>query len=134
MFPILGACPVCGEGLVVTRLECPQCATIIEGRFAMGRLGRLTPEQLAFVEVFIRCEGKLKHVGDELALSYPSVRARLDEVIRAMGYEVMRDYDEDLPDGLSEEERREILEALERGDVSTEEALARLQGNDTEGG
>jgi hypothetical protein len=101
----------------------------------MGRLGRLTTEQLAFVEVFIRCEGKLKHVGDELDLSYPTVRARLDEVIRAMGYEVMRDFGSDiLPDGLSETERREVLEALERGDLDTEEALSRLQGRYTQGG
>ena len=127
MYPILGACPVCGEGLVVTRLECPQCTTTIEGRFAMGRLGRLTAEQLAFVEAFIRCDGKLKHVGEEMGLSYPSVRTRLDDVIHAMGYEVMGDYDDDLPDSPSEAERRGVLEALERGEISTEEALVRLQ-------
>lgn len=133
MYPILGACPVCGEGLTVTRLECPQCATVIEGRFVTGRLGRLTTEQLAFVEVFIQCEGKLKHVGDELDLSYPTVRSRLDDAIRAMGYEVRRSFEDELPDSLSEAERRNLLEALERGELSAEETLARLEGRHEEG-
>ena len=133
MFPILGACPVCGEGMMITRMECPQCATAVEGRFATGRLGRLTAEQMAFVETFIRCDGKLKHVGEEMGLSYPSVRSRLDEVIRAMGYEVRRDYEDDFSGGPSEMERREILEALERGEVSTEDVLERLQGKPIEG-
>jgi len=133
MFPILGACPVCGEGMLVTRMECPQCATAVEGRFATGRLGRLTTEQMAFVEIFIRCDGKLKHVGDEMNLSYPSVRSRLDEVIHAMGYEVRRDYEDDLSGEPSEMERRQILEALERGEVSTEEVLERLQGKSIQG-
>jgi hypothetical protein len=133
MYPILGTCPVCGEGLVVTRMECPQCATAIEGRFAMGRLNRLTAEQFAFAEMFIRCDGKLKHVGEEMGLSYPAVRARLDDVIRAMGYEVMRAYDDELPDNLSVSERRGVLESLERGEVSAEEALARLEGRYSRG-
>ncbi|MCU0501198.1 MAG: DUF2089 domain-containing protein, partial [Anaerolineae bacterium] len=81
-------CPVCGDKLAVTRLNCPACDTTIDGRYQFSRLEQLTPEQRAFVELFVRCDGKLNWVSQELKLSYPSVRSRLDEVIRAMGYEV----------------------------------------------
>ena len=81
-------CPVCGETLAVTRLHCRACDTGIEGRFEFSRLERLSAEQRAFVEMFVRLDGKLNWVAQELKISYPTVRSRLDEVIRAMGYDV----------------------------------------------
>lgn len=122
MYPMPGACPVCGETLEVVRLRCGQCGTSIEGRFALGRLSRLNAEQISFVETFIRCEGTLKRVQAELDLSYPTVRARLNDVIRAMGYEVI----EDQPSGVSEAERSAILDLLYRGEITTEQALNEL--------
>lgn len=122
MYPMPGACPVCGETLEVVRLRCGQCGTSIEGRFALGRLSRLNAEQISFVETFIRCEGTLKRVQAELDLSYPTVRARLNDVIRAMGYEVI----EDQPSGVSEAERSAILDRLYRGEITTEQALDEL--------
>lgn len=81
--------PVTGEPLLITRLEGPTTGITIEGRFSFGgggRLDALSPEHLAFVEVFIKNRGIIKDVEAELGISYPTVRARLDEVIRAMGY------------------------------------------------
>lgn len=74
--------------LFVERLTCHQCNTVIQGEFGLQRLSRLTPEQWAFVEDFLRCEGKLTRLQEELGLSYPTVRSRLNDVIRALGYEV----------------------------------------------
>jgi hypothetical protein len=124
MYPMPGACPVCGETLEVVKLHCGQCGTTIEGRFALGRLSRLNAEQLHFVETFIRCEGTLKRVQAELDMSYPTVRARLNDVIRAMGYEVI----EEQPSGVPEIERSAILDRLYRGEITTEEALDELGG------
>lgn len=126
MHPIPASCPVCGGDLVITRLHCPSCDTAIEGRFAASRFGGLTPEQWQFVELFIRFEGKLKHVGNELNISYPTVRNRLHEVIRALGYEP----------GASESpvddiDRNEILDRLDAGEITAEEAM-RLLGGETE--
>lgn len=126
MHPILGTCPVCGESLVVTRLHCRACDTTIEGQFTIGAFDRLSPEQLAFAETFIRCEGKLNRVEKELGLSYPTLRARLSELIRAMGYEVGG---EEAASGPSEEERRQILEDLAAGRITSKEAVKALQGN-----
>jgi hypothetical protein len=75
----------------------------------------------------MRCEGTLKRVEKELGISYPTVRARLEEVIRAMGFEVVSDY-VDQPTRMSEAERGAILDRLGRGEITSEEALAMLQG------
>lgn len=121
MYPVPTECPICHDDLLITRLVCRNCGTALEGRFTMGRLAQLTPDQLHFVEVFLRCEGKITRVQEELGLSYPTVRSRLEEVIRALGYEVGKDQ-ADL-----EERRREVLERLARKEISAEEALHLLQ-------
>jgi hypothetical protein len=110
--------------MIVTRLYCRACDSALEGHFALGRFYQLAPEQLAFVETFIRCEGKLNRVQQELAISYPTARARLTEVIRALGYEVTEPSSK-----LSAEERSAILERLAEGQISSEEALALIEGD-----
>jgi hypothetical protein len=110
--------------MIVTRLYCRTCDSALEGHFTLGRFYQLSPEQMAFVETFIRCEGKLTRVQEELSMSYPTVRARLTEVIRALGYEVQ----ESTP-RLSTEERSAILAQLAAGEISSEEAVTLLQGD-----
>jgi hypothetical protein len=122
MYPVPTECPVCHDDLLVTRLVCRNCGTALEGRFTMGRLLQLTPEQLHFVEVFIRSEGKLNRVQEELGLSYPTVRSRLVDVIRALGYEVGGEHESD------DQRRQEILEQLARREISSEEAFRLLEG------
>ncbi|MBM3151201.1 MAG: DUF2089 domain-containing protein [Chloroflexi bacterium] len=126
MKPSLSKCPVCDGELVVTRLRCMNCDTAIEGRFANSVFPGLTPEQLDFVETFIRCEGKITRMEDEMSLSYPTIRNRLHEVIRAMGYEPGKD---DTPD-VSEETRRSVLEDLDSGKISADDAMRLLQGEE----
>ncbi|MBW8010101.1 MAG: DUF2089 domain-containing protein [Chloroflexi bacterium] len=119
MYPILHECPVCNHELIATRLTCRECDTQIEGRFLSGPFSQLNPIQMEFVELFVRHEGKITRLEDELSLSYPTIRNRLHEVIRALGYEPGAD-DQSGPD---EEERRKILEDLEQGRISYEEAM-----------
>jgi hypothetical protein len=122
MYPVPTECPICRDDLLVTHLACRNCGTGLEGRFTMGRLFQLTSEQLHFVEIFLRCEGKINRVQDDLGLSYPTVRSRLDEVIRALGYEVGE------PQEAGDVQRQEILERLARKEISSEEAFRILQG------
>lgn len=117
-------CPICDGEINVTRIYCRDCDTTIEGHFAPGAFfSQLTQEQLAFVETFVRCEGKITRVEAELGLSYPTIRNRLHEVIRAMGYQP----GEGDSSGLSDQERREILEALEKGEITYEDAMIKLE-------
>jgi hypothetical protein len=116
-------CPLCGGEVTVTRIYCQDCDTTLEGRFAGGPFSQLTPEQLSFVETFVRCEGKITRMEIELGLSYPTIRNRLLEVIRALGYEPGTEE----PGRLSDAERQKILEDLDQGRISAEEAMRLLQ-------
>ncbi len=132
-------CPFCQSELVVTHVTCRECDTHIEGRFAVGGVSqlkpeqlafverfvsRLQPEQLAFIETFVRSEGKIKTMEAQLGLSYPTIRNRLDEVIRALGYEP--DEVDEPGAGITEERRLNILERLDTGRISAEEAMRLL--------
>ena len=123
MYPVVGKCPVCGDTLSVTRLHCRNCDSALEGQFSLGRFYQLSPQQLAFVETFIRCEGKLTRLQDELGMSYPTARARLTDVIRALGYEVREEEETVTP-----EERKGILERLAAGEITSEGAVVLLKG------
>ena len=123
MYPVIGKCPICKDTLSVTRLQCRGCGSAVEGQFTLGRFYQLSPEQLAFVETFMRSEGKLTRVQEELGMSYPTARARLIEAIRALGYEVR-----DEPELISSEERKDVLERLAAGELSSEEAVELLKG------
>jgi hypothetical protein len=127
MNPVIGQCPICGSNLHVTRLNCRNCDTTIDGHFTLGRLYQLSPEQLEFVEVFLKCEGKINRVEQEIGLSYPAVRARLTDVIRALGYEVGDSSPSQRT--VPEEVRRDILKELQSGNLSAEEALQMLRGD-----
>ncbi len=117
-------CPLCGGNIAVTRIYCRDCDTTIEGRFSGGPFSQLTPEQLNFVETFVRCEGKITRMEKEISLSYPTIRNRLHDVIRALGYEPGGVEE---PEGLSTEERQRILEELDMGRITAETAMGMLQ-------
>jgi hypothetical protein len=117
-------CPLCGGEIAVTRIYCRECDTTIEGRFSGGPFSQLTQEQLQFVETFVRLEGKITRMEDELGLSYPTIRNRLHEVIRALGYEP--GIGEEFP-RMTDEERQRILEDLDKGLISADKAMLLLQ-------
>lgn len=126
MHPALTRCPVCRTELNVTRLQCPSCDTVVEGRFTAGHFANLTAEQLDFIVTFVRVEGKLNRMETELGLSYPTIRNRLHDVIRAMGYEPGK---EEAPD-VADEKRRSVLDELNAGKISAEEAMKMLRGEE----
>lgn len=124
MRPAPTRCPICQSELTVTRLHCPSCDTALEGRFAAGHFSNLSPEQMEFVFTFVRCEGKINRMEQEIGLSYPTIRNRLHEVIRAMGYEPGKDESPEV----SDEKRRTVLEDLDTGKISAEDAMKILRG------
>ena len=125
MRPLILKCPSCEANLNITRLRCPDCAINIEGEFELPRLLKLTRAQIDFIEVFVKNRGIIREVERELGVSYPTVRARLDEVIQALGYS-----SKPLPgDGIASEgaeRRRIVLADLKAGKLTPEEALVAL--------
>src|ERR671922_2732870 len=100
---VTGRCPMCEAELIVTHLRCQRCGTGLEGVFTLTKFDRLSREQLRFVDVFMKNRGVIRDVERELGISYPTVRSRLDELIRAMGYEVR---EEAVPADVGEEQER----------------------------
>jgi hypothetical protein len=116
-YKVLAKCPVCSANLKITRLACRKCNTIIENEFDLPVLLSLSDEELSFVEVFLKCRGNIKDVEKELGISYPTVRAKLDEVITSLGYSVVRT--KTVPNN-------EVLDMLEKGEISAEQAIKML--------
>jgi len=129
MYPVPSDCPVCHSDLLVSALVCPHCATEIRNRFEMDPLSRLIPAQRHFIEGFILCEGKLNCVQEELGISYPTVRSRLDEIIRALSQKVASPPTPAAPAPPTTVDRQEVLAQLANKEISAEEALKLLGGD-----
>ncbi len=113
-----------GEWLI-TEFVNEELGLTLRGRFRLSPFQKLDAEQTKFLLTFLRCRGVLSSVEKELGMSYPTVRARLDNLLKALGL---------APAEVSQEERdrvmerrREILEKLESGEISAEEAKKMLK-------
>lgn len=124
---VIATCPVCANELLVTRMRCGECGTTIEGEFGVGRFGRLTREQTTLLESFLRSRGNLRDMERELGISYPTVRARVEALVRALGFGPRDEADAEPAAAVPEPDdvpvaRREILERLSRRELSAEAA------------
>jgi hypothetical protein len=128
---VISTCPICSSELFVTRLQCRGCGTAIEGDFSVGRFGRLSREQLALLESFLRARGNLKELERELKLSYPTVRARIDALVRALGLADGSFVDDGSDDASGQGGmsglRRDVLERLARHEITADEAAALIR-------
>lgn len=123
-FPMPTQCPVegCQGHLRVTGLVCPECRTEIRGEFQPNEFALLPPEHLEFLRLYIKVRGNLKEVERILGLSYPTIRARFEALLRVLGYEY-----QEAPEGPSPQEKEAILDALEKGQISAAEAAEQLR-------
>jgi len=122
-YPVPSQCPVCGDQLEVVRVQCGNCGTGMDGHFSPGRFANLSQQQWHFIETFVRCKGKIKDVEVALDISYPTVVSRLNDVVRALGFDVGDDAAEMRRVAAAEEKRRETLEKLSKGEISPKDAL-----------
>lgn len=118
----LGKCPVCGDELHVTKLSCNNCHTHIEGRFSLCKFCKLSDEQKEFVEIFIKSRGNIKEIEKEMGISYPTVRGKLENVIEALGYSPKY--------AVAKVDKKEVLSKLSSGEITSEEAIKQLQGEE----
>ena len=124
MRKILEKCPACQNAVIVTRIRCTRCDCEVIGQFQPTIFNRLPPESLAFVETFVRLRGNIKEMERELGLPYSAIRNRLDEVITELGF-AAGDHS-GLKDGRSAS-RRDVLDRLEAGEITAEDAAAELR-------
>ena len=119
MHPLITRDPVTGNELIVTRLESPQSGIVIEGQFSLGWIGRLTREQLDFVELLVKNRGNIQKLAQDLDMAYNTARSRLDEIVTALG---------GAPEGDGRADRRIVLDRLAAKEISVEEAMRLLKG------
>ncbi len=141
---VISTCPVCEGELTISRLHCRSCGTALEGEFGVGRFGRLSKEQMSLLESFLRSRGNLKEMERELGISYPTVRGRVDALVRALGLADGVEGEAELDDAGADEagavaeaaeatdadlaaERRAILERLSKREIGADEAAAALR-------
>lgn len=124
MRKILEQCPTCGDALVATELSCDSCGTVIHGRYAPCPFCRLSPENLAFLEVFVRNRGNVKDMERELSVSYWTIRNRLNEVVEEMDQD---NFVPNVPPNPGKSARRkDILEQLNEGKITVAQAAELL--------
>jgi hypothetical protein len=119
ILPLITRDPATGGELIVTRLEGVDSGVVIEGRFDLGWIGRLTREQLDFVGLLLRYRTNLQKLADETGVAYNTVRSRLDEVVEAVGATPEQ--------AANNPEASAIIDRLAAGELSVEEALDALR-------
>ena len=115
---LISRCPVCESGMAVSELTCESCGTAVRGRFVIPDLCRLPDDLYQFLVVFVKNRGVIRDVEKELGISYPTVRSRLDAVLAALGF----------TEQVGKAESGQVIEMLERGEITPEEAEKMLRG------
>jgi hypothetical protein len=102
--------------MAIRRTHCPDCDVTVEGEIEVSPLARLALEDQLFAASFLRCHGSIKRMESLFDISYPTVKNRLNAIVRQLD----AGFTGSSPNAL-------VLEQLSRGEISVDEALARLR-------
>ncbi len=108
-----------GAPMVIEKVRLVDSDIAIEGQFELPPLARLPAEDQVFVMAFVKADGTIKEMERIFGISYPTVKSRLSRI--AEQFQMVEAVP---PAGPNKED---ILAALERGEISAEEAIGRLQ-------
>jgi hypothetical protein len=115
--------PVNGGPLYISEITGEESGVTIRGKFDIPVYARLTEEQQRFLETFLRCRGMFNSVERELGISYPTVKARLESLLESLGLSPVK---EDAKKDKIEKVKRKILDQLESGEITPEEAKRKI--------
>jgi hypothetical protein len=107
-----------GREIVVERVRVVESGITIEGNFALPPLANLSAEDQVFVMAFVRSHGSLKDMESLFGISYPTVKNRINRIAQQFQFV-------EIVTGPTEGE--DVVNELERGDITVEEALRRLR-------
>src|SRR5262245_50678414 len=113
--PLDNECPYCGTAMTVTQMSCEPCGIAVTAAFPMSRLASLPVEHQRFIEMFVLAGGNLKEIAEQVGVSYPTIRSRLDKLIELLRTEISK----------TQRVRGNVLDAVEPGKTNAEDA-ARL--------
>ncbi len=122
LHPLITHDPVTGGELIVTRLECLESGVVIEGKFSLGWMACLTPEQLSFVGQLVKYKGNIQKLATELNIAYNTARNHLDDIVAALESPPSQS-----KQAHSRPARLKILAMLSTGELSFETAMKLLE-------
>jgi hypothetical protein len=106
-------CSYCGGGMRISGLTCGDCGLSLGGDFYTPRLYRISTDEQQFIELFVLASGSLKQMAQILGVSYPTVRNRLDKLIKVLKEEKLQD----------EKRKQKILEEIEAGRIPAKQGM-----------
>ena len=113
-----------GDGeFTVERVRLTGKDIVIEGSFDLPPLARLSAEDQVFVMAFVQCHGSIKQMERIFGISYPTVKKRLDSISGRFEFVVSE------PEPVDDADRSEVIDQLERGEITVDEAVERLSGS-----
>jgi hypothetical protein len=122
------ACPSCQTALRPKVLACPHCDIKVEGPFQLNEFATLAADDLHFLRIFVRCEGRIRDMESSLGLSYPTIRARLTALKHKLAGE------EDAEGKAAEAaqpdagpDAGQILAKLQAGEIPFDEAMKQIK-------
>ena len=121
----LNCCPFCEGDYSIKEVECQSCHTQIKGSFKLNRFHMFKPEDLYFIEIFLKNEGNIKLMEKDLGVSYPTVKGRLKTIISNLGYDTPVPKTSSVSSA-SSENRVKILKELSSGKIDVKAAMKDL--------
>jgi hypothetical protein len=106
-----------GEAIVIERVRLEKTGIALEGSFDLPKLAQLSGDDQVFVMGFLRCQGSIKEMEQLFGISYPTVKNRLAKINEQLGFMNQSFI----------QSKSDILEQLERGEISAAEALERMK-------
>lgn len=97
MAKLISKCPACSENLIISTLKCPCCGMELKNDFEFSPFDKLNSEQYDLLISFLKSRGSLKEVQEDLNISYPTVKKKLEELLTALN----------LNDSTQDDERKE---------------------------
>jgi hypothetical protein len=105
------------QPILIERVRIPDKDIIIEGRFELPQLGRLSQEDQVFITAFVRSHGSIKEMEQIFGVSYPTIKSRLNRIASSL------EFVETNP----APSRSEVLDRLKRGEISAQDAIQELE-------
>src|ERR1022692_1242189 len=106
-----------GQPVVVERVRLTGKDIVVEGRFELPQLARLSMEDQVFITAFVRSHGSIKEMEQVFGVSYPTIKSRLTRIANSLPF----------VESNPTPSRTEILDRLQRGEITAQDAIRELE-------
>ena len=106
-----------GSPLIVERVRATDSGVAVEGQFEPPPLTGLSADDQVFVAAFVRSHGSIKQMEQLFGVSYPTIKNRLNRIGEQLDFVEVQ----------TTSSRRQVLDELEAGLITADEALRRLK-------